>query len=175
MLGEGLNMKAAIALLVATSLLAACSHTEVERQQATSVVGVTPTNPQGYFPGHPPTSAESVDNTPMFFSPRTPEEVAADEELAQRIVGIWVLDPQSDWHEYQAINIRPDSSFTATIKRNKQLPGAWRVDRRVLFLGKPNASTPLDYPGFHVVYLVDDHHLVCGIGMDVLGRMRFIK
>jgi hypothetical protein len=45
----------------------------------------------------------------------------------------------------------------------------------VLLLGKPGASTPLDYTGFHAINLVDDHHLVCGIDISVAGRMRFTR
>jgi hypothetical protein len=83
-----------------------------------------------------------------------------------------VLDPGTDSDEYEAITIRPDGSFTAT-RWNKQVSGAWRVDRRVLFLGKPKASAPLDYYGFHAIEMVDDHHLVCSIDISVAGRMRF--
>jgi hypothetical protein len=108
-------------------------------------------------------------------SPRTPAEVAADTDLVQHIVGTWVLDPRTDSREYQSITIRPDGSFSATTGQNTQVSGAWRVDRRVLFLGKPNASAPLDYYGFHAVDVADDHNLVCGIDISVAGRMRFRK
>jgi len=128
-------------------------------------------NPSGTFSGRPGTSASSA---PTFFSPRTSAEVAADAEIVQSIIGAWHLDPKSDTDEYQTITIRPDGTFTAT-NRDKQLSGAWRVDRGVLFLGKSNASTPLDYPGFHTIDLVNDHHLVCGIGMSMAGRMRFTR
>jgi hypothetical protein len=111
----------------------------------------------------------------MFFSARTPAEVAADAEIVQHIVGAWMLDPRSDSDEFHAITIRSDGSFIATISGKKQVSGVWRVDRHVLFFGKPNASTPLDYPGFHVIDFVDDHHLVCGIDISVAGRMRFTK
>ena len=101
--------------------------------------------------------------------------MTADADVVQHIVGTWVVDPRTDSDEIQAITIRLDGSFTATTGRNKQVSGAWRVDRRVLFLGKPGASTPLDYTGFHAISLVDDHHLVCGIDISVAGRMRFRK
>jgi hypothetical protein len=145
--------------------LTACRHPEVARQPNGSP------NPSGYFTGRPGTSA---DIAPTFFSPRTSAEVAADAEIVQRIVGAWALDPRSDTDEYESITIRADGTFTAT-NGNKQLSGAWRVDRGVLFLGKPKASSPLEYPGFHKIDLVNDHHLVCGIGMSVAGRMRFTR
>jgi hypothetical protein len=158
-------VKSTLLLLVVSTLLTACRHAEVAQQ------GDGSPNPSGTFTGRPGTSAASA---PVFFSPRTSVEVAADAEIVQHIVGAWVLDPRSDTDEYRSINFRPDGTFTAT-NGNKQLSGAWRVDRGVLFLGKPNASTPLDYPGFHTIDLVDDHHLVCGIGISVAGRMRFTR
>ena len=145
-------MKLVFLMFAAGSLLTACRHAEVAQQ------GNGSPNPRG----------------PVFFSPRTSAEVAADAEIVQHIVGAWVLDPRSDTDEYQSITIRADGTFTAT-NGTKQLSGTWRVDRSTLFLGKQNASTPLDYPGFHTIDLVNDHHLVCGIGMSVAGRMRFTR
>ena len=160
-------MKFTLLLLAVGTLLTACRHAEVARQPDRSP------NPQGYFTGRPGTSA---DYAPMYLvSPRTPAEVAADTDLVQHIVGTWVLDPRTDSREYQSITIRPDGSFSATTGQNTQVSGAWRVDRRVLFLGKPNASAPLDYYGFHAVDVADDHNLVCGIDISVAGRMRFRK
>ncbi|MCX6924731.1 MAG: hypothetical protein NT154_16185 [Verrucomicrobia bacterium] len=147
--------------------MTACRQAEVARQPDGSP------NPCGLFMGRPGTAA---DIRPIYLvSPRTPAEVASDTQIVQHIVGTWTLDPRSDSDEYQAITIRPDGSFTATTGRNKQVSGAWRVDRRVLFLGKPNASASLDYYGFHAVDVADDHHLVCGIDISVAGRMRFTK
>ena len=147
--------------------MTACRYPEVARQLDGSP------NPGGTFTGRPGTA---VDIRPIYLvSPRTPSEVATDTQIVQHIVGTWTLDPRSDSDDYHAITIRPDGSFTATIGRNKQVSGAWRVDRHVLFLGKPNASAPLDYYGFHAVDVADDHHLVCGIDISVAGRMRFTK
>jgi hypothetical protein len=108
----------------------------------------------------------------MFFAPRTPEEVAADRKIVERIVGTWVSDPRTDWREYEAITIRADGSFTATTGPRKQVSGAWRVDRGVLFLRKANAA-PTEYYGFHTIESADDHQLVCGFDVRVAGRMRF--
>jgi hypothetical protein len=159
-------MKFTFVLVTASTLLTSCRHAEVARQLDGSP------NPCGIFSGRPGVSA---DIAPTFFSPRTPAEVATDADIVQHIIGTWVLDPRSDSDEYQAVTFRPDGSFTATDSRNKAVSGAWRVDRRVLFLGKPRASGPLDYHGFHAIDLVDDHHLVCGIDISVAGRMRFNK
>jgi hypothetical protein len=156
-------VKSTLLLLAASILLTACRHADVAHQPLGS------RNPNGTFTG-----STGPDSVPVFFSPRTSAEVAADAEIVQHIVGAWVLDPHSDTDEFQAITIRPDGTFTAT-NGNKQLSGAWCVDRGVLFLGKPNASTPLDYPGFHTIDLVNEHQLVCGIGMSVAGRMRFTR
>ncbi len=101
--------------------------------------------------------------------------MAADTEIVQHIVGAWVLDPRTDSDEYRTITLWPDGTFAAMTSRNEQVSGTWRVDRRVLFLGKAGASGPLDYTGFHALDLVDDHHLVCGIDISVAGRMRFTK
>lgn len=101
--------------------------------------------------------------------------MAADTDIIQHIVGTWVADPRTDSPEYQSITIRPDGSFTVATDKNVQVSGVWRVDRRVLFLGKPNASAPLDYYGLHAIDVADDHHLVCGIDISVAGRMRFRK
>ena len=150
--------------LAAGTYLTACRHADLARQPDGRP------NPFGTFTGRPGASA---DISPTFFSPRTPAEVTTDAEVVQHIVGIWVLDTRTDSDEYQTIAIRPDGSFTATNSRNEQVSGAWRVDRRVLFLGKPRASAPLDYYGFHAIDFVDDHHLVCGIDISVAGRMRF--
>jgi hypothetical protein len=159
------SMRLAFLLFAAGTLLTACRQAEVAQQ------GQGSPNPRGTFTGR---AATSGDSSPMFFSPRTSAEVAADAEIVQHIVGAWVLDPRSDTDEYQSITIRADGTFTAT-NGSKQLSGAWRVDRSVLFLGKPNASTPLDYPGFHTIDSINDHQLVCGIGMSVAGRMRFTR
>jgi hypothetical protein len=162
-----MSIKSTLYFLVMGVLLTACRHAEVASQPDGNA------NPFGYFPGRPRTSA---DYAPVYLvSPRTPAEVATDAEIVDHIVGTWALDPRTDSREYQAVSIRADGTFTATTGRNKQVSGAWRVDRGVLFLGKPNASAPLDYPGFHSIDLVDDHHLVCGIGISVAGRMRFIR
>jgi hypothetical protein len=160
-------VKSVFHLLAMGALLAGCRHAEVARQPDGSA------NPHGYFPGRPGTNA---DVAPIYLvTPRTPAEMASDSEIVQRLLGTWLLDPQSNSDEYQAITFRNDGSFRATIRRHKQISGAWRVDRGVLFLGKPNASTPIDYPGFHSIDSVDDHHLVCGIGISVAGRMRFTR
>jgi hypothetical protein len=165
-LGRWLSVKFTLLLLAVGTLLTACRHTETARQSSGNP------NPCGTFTGR---SGTSADTASMFFSPRTPAEVAADAEIIQHIVGAWVLDPRSNSDAYQSITFRPDGSFTAKTSGSKQLFGAWCVDRHVLFLGKPNASAPLDYPGFHVIDLVDDHHLVCGIDISVAGRMRFTR
>jgi hypothetical protein len=165
-LGERVSVKSTLLLLAVGTLLPACRHAEVARQPDGSP------SPSGYLTGRPGTSA---DIGPVAFSPRTPAEVAIDAEIVQHIVGSWVLDPRTDSDEYRAITIRPDGTFTAATSQNKKVSGAWRVDRRVLFLGKSNASAPLDYYGFHAIDLVDDHNLVCGINISVAGRMRFRK
>jgi hypothetical protein len=159
------TVQPAALLLAASTFLAACRYVEVAQQP------VGNRNPDGTFTGRPGASAN---NAPAYFSPRTPAEVTADTEMIQHIVGTWVLDPRSDTDEYKSITIRADGTFAAT-NGNKILSGTWRVDRGVLFLGKPNASSPLDYPGFHKIDLVDDHHLVCGIDISVAGRIRFIR
>lgn len=160
------SMRFALLLVAVGTILTGCRHAEVARQPGTSP------NPSGYVAGRPGTNAPSA---PVFFSPRTPAEVAIDTAIVQHIVGAWVLDPRTDSNQYQAITLRPDGSFAATTCRNEQVSGTWRVDRRVLFLGKPNASAPLDYYGFHAIDVADDHHLVCGIDISVAGRMRFMR
>jgi hypothetical protein len=165
-LGERMSAKSTLLLLAVGTLLTACRHADVAPQPDGSL------NPTGYLTGRPGTSA---DIGPVMFSPRTPAEVAADTEIVQHIVGTWVADPLTDTPDYQAITIRPDGTFTATTGQNRQVSGAWRVDRRVLFLGKPNASAPLDYYGFHAIEVADGHHLVCGTDISVAGRMRFRK
>jgi len=161
-----MSVKSTLLLLAVGTLFTACRHADVARQLDGSP------NPCGTFTGRPGTSA---DTAPMFFSPRTPAGLATDTEIVQHLVGTWVLDPRTDSDEYQAITIQADGSFTATTRGKKQVSGAWRVDRDVLFLGKPNAPAPLDYYGFHTIELVDGHHLVCGIDISVAGRMRFRK
>ena len=161
-----MSAKSTLLLLVAGTLLTACKHADVARQPDGSP------NSSGHFTGRPGTRA---DIAPVFFSPRTPAEEAADADIVQHIVGTWVADPRTDSPEYQAITIRLDGSFTATTDKNAPVSGAWRVDRRVLFLGKPKASAPLVYYGFHTIDVADDHHLICGIDISVAGRMRFRK
>lgn len=162
-------MKSALALLAASTLLTACKHAEVSGQPATQAGTAMPVNPQGFYPGHPPASA---DDRPAFFTPRTPEEAATDEEIVRHIVGTWVADPRTDSQEYQTITFRPDGSFTAGIGPKRLVSGLWRVDRHVLFLRKENAA-PSEFYGFHAIDRVDDHELVCGIDISVAGRMRF--
>jgi hypothetical protein len=164
-----LNMKSALALIVAGTVLTACKHAEVSREPTTESGAVMPTNPRGFYAGHPPTSAQDGE---MFFAPRTQTQVAADEEITRHIVGTWVADSDTDSHEYQTITFRPDGSFTASTCPKKLVSGLWRVDRRVLFLRKENAA-PSEFYGFHAIDLVDDHQLVCGIDISVAGRMRF--
>ena len=165
-MGEQMSVKSTLLLLAVGTLFTACRHADMARQPDGSP------NPCGSFTGRPGTSA---DTAPMFFSPRTPTEVATDTEIVPHLVGTWVLDPRTDSDDYQAITIQSDGGFTATTGRKKQVSGTWRVDRGVLFLGKPKASAPLDYYGFHTVESIDGHHLVCGIDISVAGRMRFRK
>jgi hypothetical protein len=162
--GERGIVKSTVLLLAASTFLTACRHADVAHQP----LGTR--NPNGTFTGRTGTSAESVS---VFFSPRTPAEVTANAKIVQHIVGAWIVDKRPDTDEYQAITIRPDGTFTAT-NGNKQLSGAWCVDRGVLFLGK---QTPLRLLtiGFHPIDLVNEHQLVCGIGMSVAGRMRFTR
>jgi hypothetical protein len=165
-------MKPVILTLAATLALTACRHPEVAQQHATEPQANIPVNPIGFYPGHTPTEAELNRFPPVV---PTPEQAAADKATARRFVGTWTATDLSDsarW--YPILLLRTDGSFAVTTKKGKLVSqGTWTFDRGVLLLRTQN--TMPGYYGFHVVYRIDEHHLVCGIDIDVAGRLSFTK
>lgn len=129
-------------------------------------------NPCGTFAGHRPIEAEIQAFRP---STPTPEQAAAHQEILRHIAGTWTAADDSDAAAYPVLIIRSDGTFRVNSNRGKVVSeGTWSVDGRVLLLKKGGAA-PAAYYGFHAIDHIDDHNLVCGIGMSVAGRLRFTK
>jgi hypothetical protein len=169
-LGVHVSIKSASQVLAATVLLTACKHGVATRQAVDDSQPHNLNNPVGYIPGHPPSSAEQQ---ALGLAARTLDEVAADEAMAKRLIGTWTSADDLRWARYHVLTLRDDCSFMAT-NGNKEVSGAWRVDRGILLLTEADAK-PFDYFGFHSITLLDDHQLVCGIDMSVAGRWRFTR
>lgn len=162
----------ALVFLAVSLLVTACQHVELtpqgssdsETNRADSCGAVTSQQPIG-------------SNTfQHFLGTPTPAEEAADKELLCHIVGTWTSLEDPRWAPYHTLSVQPDGSFTAIRTNRTKLAcaGTWFVERGFLLLVKSNDSS-LNYFGFHKIYHVDDHELVCGVGLSVAGRLRFTK
>src|SRR5215471_3016945 len=160
-------MKPVILTVAATLALTACRNPEVAQQHATEPQANIPVNPVGFYPGHPPTDAELNRFPPVV---PTPEQAAADKATAERFVGTWTAtDPSDSARWYPILVLRADGTFAVTTKKGKLVSqGIWTFDRGVLLL--KTSKTMTGYYGFHKVYHIDEHQLVCGIDMSVPGR-----
>jgi|SRR6516162_10101916 hypothetical protein len=165
-------MKLVVLTLLPALALTACRHAEVAQQHVTNPQASIPVNPIGFYPGHTPTEAE-LQSLPSMLP--TPEQAAADKATAQRFVGTWTAtDPSDSARRYPILLLSTDGTFAVTTKKGKLVSqGTWTFDRGVLLLKTRN--TMPGYYGFHVVYHIDDHHLVCSIDIDVAGRLSFTK